>query len=323
MPSTLNGQDLHFSQMQRSTQSNNPANAGNLDADLRMTSFYRNQWSSVTVPYRTGSFSIDGKPESILAPLKGVGAGALIHYDDAGDGMLKTIDIRLNLSHSFDLRGDSVQFIRYGISLGIGQRSVDFSRLYFDSQFDGDTWNPAAYNGESNTDNRFSWTNLGAGVVWKKVTAMSVWNAGISIQHLNRPLQPFTSENTRRPILMQIGVETEQAINDRTSIVPQLYYLRQQKFNELMIGSEIRFISLNENNRIRGIGAGFYHRLRDAVIPAIYLYTGKFSYGFSYDINVSDLKKVSRAQGGMEISIIYTTRKIKTLPQKRVICPVY
>ncbi|MEK7227019.1 MAG: type IX secretion system membrane protein PorP/SprF, partial [Bacteroidota bacterium] len=48
--SSLQAQDIHFSQFLSSPMNLNPALAGQFDGDHRFVMNHRNQWSSVTVP---------------------------------------------------------------------------------------------------------------------------------------------------------------------------------------------------------------------------------------------------------------------------------
>lgn len=313
-------QDLHFSQAGRAALQLNPANAGVFDGDIRAGAIHRRQWASVTVPYRTSSVFCDGKLGAVNEQLQGAAAGLLVHYDDAGDGLLRTLDIRMQFAYRIAVNADSIHFIRTGISFGFGQRAIDFNRLRFDSQFDGDRFDPGAFNGENQLFDNLTWGDIGFGAGWERIGEKSRWNAGLGLQHLNRPKQAFTGDDPRRPVLWQLQIENEQQLGNGTVIVPQLYYFRQQKFRELTFGAEWRFGSLGKGNNL---GLGLYHRVNDALIPSVILYRGKFSYGLSYDINTSGLRTASKARGGPEISILYTARRITARPQQRTICPVY
>src|ERR1035437_760607 len=54
-------QDPHFSQFFDAPLLRNPALAGIFDGDVRVQGVYRNQWSSVTTPYVTGSLNAEYK----------------------------------------------------------------------------------------------------------------------------------------------------------------------------------------------------------------------------------------------------------------------
>ena len=54
-------QDINFSQFYDLPLLRNPSLAGLFQGDIRITSAYRNQWQSVTVPYRSFGFGAEIK----------------------------------------------------------------------------------------------------------------------------------------------------------------------------------------------------------------------------------------------------------------------
>lgn len=55
------GQDAHWSQFNDNQLFQSPAHTGQFDGDFRLIGNYREQWRSVTIPYRTCSISLDFK----------------------------------------------------------------------------------------------------------------------------------------------------------------------------------------------------------------------------------------------------------------------
>jgi type IX secretion system PorP/SprF family membrane protein len=319
----VQGQDLHFSQFMYSPLNGNAANAGFFDGDLRAGALHRRQWGSITVPYKTFSVAADAGMNLFTDKLPGVGAGILINHDQAGDGQLTNLDVRLHLSYRLSLTEDSVHFIRGGIMGGFTQRNINFNELTFDEQFDGDAWDPLAPNGESFARNTTSWMDLGAGIGWDMINERSRWQAGISATHLNRPNQSFYNTPVKRPVLWQFNLASAIAINETFTLAPAAVFMLQEKFTQLNFGAEGRIQMQEEKNKKYAIGLGLHYRLQDALIPSVALYWSKFRFGFSYDINISGLRQVSNGRGGPEFSLTYITRKIKARPQRSVICPVY
>ena len=54
------GQDIHFSQFARSPMNLNPGMSGRFEGDWRLVANSRQQWRSVSNPYRTFGGSFDG-----------------------------------------------------------------------------------------------------------------------------------------------------------------------------------------------------------------------------------------------------------------------
>ena len=59
--SSLIAQDLNFSQFYMLPLLRNPGIAGVFEGDLRISGAYRNQWQSVTTPFRSGAMSVEYK----------------------------------------------------------------------------------------------------------------------------------------------------------------------------------------------------------------------------------------------------------------------
>ncbi len=317
------GQDIHFSQFPWSPLNTGAQHTAMFEGDLRLTAVHRRQWGAVTIPYKTFSGSADASLNLFSEQLKSFGAGVLINHDDAGDGHLRTLDFRFFFSARYPLSSDSVHFITGGLMTGYSQRSVDFNALSFDEQFNGDIWDPLAGNGENYNRNKTGWFDAGLGIGWEMRQENTRWHAGISAAHLNRPDQGFYSEAVRRPVLWQFTAGALLNVGENISLQPDIIWMAQEKFRALNAGAEIRWSFQKEEMKKYAVGAGVFYRFDDAVIPEIALYWSKIRLGISYDVNISPLRTVSNGRGGPEFSLTYITRKIRSKPQRSIVCPVY
>src|SRR6476469_10716487 len=78
-------QDISFSQFYDQPLLRNPALAGIFTGDVRFTASYRNQWQSVTIPYRTFGLSSEIKfPVQIMGRDLTLTAGLQLLRDVAG-----------------------------------------------------------------------------------------------------------------------------------------------------------------------------------------------------------------------------------------------
>ena len=107
-------------------------------------------------------------------------------------------------------------------------------------------------------------------------------------------------------------------------IMPSVRFMDQGTFNEMIFGSSLRYILLNERSLYRTVFAGYYGRFNDSGIAMVGIEIDQWRFAASYDINVSDLETASRNQGGFEFSLQYLFRKpAKGNPFKYKYCPVY
>ena len=90
------------------------------------------------------------------------------------------------------------------------------------------------------------------------------------------------------------------------TVIPELFYQRQSKFQEFQFGTGLRYLLTEESKHTGFISAmavqgGIYHRWADALIFNFKLFYANYTVGLSYDINVSNLRKVSNYRGGFEV----------------------
>src|SRR5262245_33392920 len=81
----VHAQDIHFSQFFNTPYATSPANIGLFDGQYRAGGVFRQQWRSVTRPYRT--FGLGGDAANV-AGVTGLGAGLWLYNDRAGDSRL-------------------------------------------------------------------------------------------------------------------------------------------------------------------------------------------------------------------------------------------
>src|SRR5262245_29118961 len=156
-------QDIHFSQFTKSPHNLNPAYTGLFDGDYRFGGIHRNQWKSVAVPYKTfsGYFDMNGSLKEMQNSR--LGTGLVVNSDKAGDSEYGTTQAAISTSMIHALGGDSVHFLSAGLQIGFTQQSINYSRLTFDNQFNGDVFDPGLNNGENFSNSKISFFDFSAG----------------------------------------------------------------------------------------------------------------------------------------------------------------
>ena len=66
-------------------------------------------------------------------------------------------------------------------------------------------------------------------------------------------------------------------------------------------------------------GIGVYYRYKDAIIPSVFLTLADFSFGVSYDVNISSYRETSKYNGGVEVFLKYNILKGSLFKQKNMI----
>src|SRR5688572_2978598 len=96
-------QDIGFSQFYDQPLLRNPALAGIFTGDVRLVASYRNQWQSVTVPYRTFGLSAEYKMPTHVVENDIFTLGLQLIKDVAGTSEFSTTQILPAVNYSFPL----------------------------------------------------------------------------------------------------------------------------------------------------------------------------------------------------------------------------
>lgn len=323
LSASLRAQDIHFSQFQNSPLNLNPARTGIFDGDIRFIGNYRNQWKSVSEPYTTFSASVDAKLNRWSDERNIIGAGLVFFHDKAGDSKLSSLFTGVSVSWTRLLDRDGIHAITGGIQIGYNARSIDYSQLTFDEQYDGDVFNPDLGNTETFDGNNHGFADLAAGLVYTlKIGDESHLGAGVSMQHLNSPDDSFFGESISVPTRLQADLLLDARLSDRFDLIPTVLYQQQGSASELVAGTSLRININDKPGKLYNFYVGGFLRTSDAIILSAGLDYNYLHAAFSYDINTSDLERASNNKGGPEFSLIYIIKKVKPAKIKPP-CPVY
>ena len=312
-------QDIHFSQVNRQPLYQNPGNTGDFKGDIRLMLNYKEQWRSVTVPFRTTVIGADFKLKK-----QGINLGAFLFNDDVGDGKLRTIETLLSASKTFKITSDSSHIITPGLAVGINFRQIDFDKLYFDNQFNGVNFDPTlATNELLATDNRLN-VNTSLGFTHKWLRAKDEFlTSGLSFHNLNRPNQGFFGATVSRDIRVSLFSVYQVPFKFDFRLKPGLGINFQGKYREFLVGSQVQYILEDRLGKYKAVDGGIWFRGRDAIIVRVGAEIQTWSVAVSYDTNISKLVPASNLRGGIEFSVHYTIQRFK--PEKVIhrICPDY
>jgi hypothetical protein len=311
------GQDIHWSQFNDNPIFQNPANTGEFNGDTRFIANFRDQWRSVSVPFQTFNVCVDRKS-------KHFNYGLLMFHDQAGDGKLKTIEAMVTLSKTFKLTSDSVHILTGGINLGINHRQVNTDAFYFDSQYNGYIFNPLLPTNEIFQTDRKTNANIGLGAQYGwNLSSRHYLKIGLSAFNLNQPNQGFYQDVIKRDLRWVWQVKYSQTLNARWDILPSLQYSKQGTYDEVMLGSSVRYyLPGSDRNYIhKALLAGVWSRARDAQILSVGCEYKDWFVGLSYDINTSKLVPASKARGGFEIAVRYIMYRFKPKRIDHRVCP--
>lgn len=308
-------QDIHFSQMSTAPLYMNPATTGFFNGDYRLTAIYRNQWSTVTIPYNTISSSADF---NFVEKSNLLGLGFVAFSDRAGDSKFTTNMFSVSLAYDKTLDRKQTAFINFGLQAGYTNSYLDYSNLNFDENYLGA---PLTETFVTNSYGYFD-TNLGFAAYYLPSKDISL-DIGASGFHLNSPVQTFMGDFTAvipKKYIFNAGASFP--ISRMSILYPKIVYSYQKPHQELVFGALGRVKMEKSGKDVKSFYLGILNRWNDAIILVAKMDINKFTINLVYDVNYSTLVKASYANGGPEIAIQYIG-EIKHKPHHKIYCPVF
>ncbi len=330
----LYSQDLHFSQYNQTPSLVNPALTG-ASAVFRASVIYKDQWRSVTVPYKTYGASVEMKfkasnwqknqPFTLTRFYKKsfsrLAGGLSFYSDKAGDGNMGSNQVNLSLATFIPINKNSS--LSAGLQASIVQRHVDFAKLSFPNQYNGSGgYNNTVNSGENYTAQNFIYPDFGGGLLWtygyneKSIAANTEFkaNVGVAMFHFNQPALKYLA-NTNDRLNAKYVIHGDFLIgikNTNVAFAPSYMISLQDPSTEIVAGTLVKYY-IKDDSKYTGyikrsaFSLGAFYRNKDAMILSAMVEYEQYAIGFSYDLNTSKLTTASTGRGGPEIFIRIVT----------------
>ena len=274
----------------------NPSMSGFFDGQYRINAQHRSQWSSVSIPFKSTSFSVDRQFNKI-------GIGVQLLLDESGTSILRNNQLNLLFSNK-------IQKWRLGVQLGVVQRSINYSNLNF-----SDT--------ESFVGDEKIYFDFGFGVYRKILINKKNIEIGFSSFHLNKPDQSFSENKDQLNIRSNLHSKVEFNLSEYWDITPTIVLQKQNAYQQILFGSFAEFDISSFYSKNIELELGLFHRWRDAISILMGAKFENTSVTLSYDWNISDLVPASNGIGAWEISFIHIINNIISRPNSYKVCPIY
>lgn len=333
---SVSAQDIHFSQFYLSPLNLNPAMTGVMNCNVRLVANYRNQWASVLKSNAYSTYSVSYDQRIAVGRYDYFGVGATFWGDQAGEANFETMTGKISGSYAKRMGGGrkEAHYLVVGAEAGVAQRSLDFLKLRWGTQHDGEGgYDNTAPSLEDGLDNdQFLFADMAAGLMWFSVfDENNNLFIGGAYHHLNRANQSFY-ENSRDDLYSRFTIHAggEFEISPRFGLVPGVITMFQGPSFQVNSGTSFKFLLGSGRGRFSNYQAfqiGTWVRvsnkvetgvLTDAVILSTRFDYNQFSLGFSYDVNVSALKPASSNNGAFEFALVY---KFCGNERRGVYCP--
>ncbi|MGV9003267.1 PorP/SprF family type IX secretion system membrane protein [Flavobacterium sp.] len=302
-----NAQDPIFTQYYLVPETLNPAFTG-----------IANTWSGGVIHRRQwpdGNRKIDTQYAFANTTIKdeiGAGITVLNHNEVFTD--YNYFKLNAALSYRIDINYD--WRLRFGVEAGYGQKDYNFGNLLLEDQINTNTGqiNPnSADPGVGNYSNKINFVDFATGFEFDQENA---W-IGVAIKHLTRPDISFR-ENANVPLDLFLTVHGGyyvEFLNSPSNLIPEgstllltANYMRQGQYNRLDIGTVMDFtmFSFGLIAATNPEGRSQNSHLVTSVNPVLSFKSGEFTFGYSYDWNLS---KLGRTQGVHELTLVWQSSK--------------
>lgn len=311
-------QDIHFSQFNETPVLLNPAMSCTA-FDTRIIANYKNQWASVTSPFQTYGISIERALKHLKLKKAYTGMSLCIYNDKAGDAGLGSLLV--NLGFNAVIKTGKYEKLSAGIGAGVNYRTINPSKLQWENQYNGSTYDATIGSGEAIPKSSFVQADFVGGLAYhyakseRYISAQdgTKFDIGISAFHYNMPSYSFANSGDKQFAKFTVHSNFDIGIkNAGIAIVPSILYTRQGPSQETNVGCLFKYIIQDQSvytgiKKPCAIAIGAFYRVGDAIIPNLLFQYDKYAFCVSYDINTSQLTGVSKAKGGLEFSLRFNT----------------
>lgn len=319
----IQAQDPILTQSQMVPLYYNPAFTGAFDGTYRVGLHYRDQWRRfLDEPINTwsvyGDFSFPA-PFQDLGQGDRIGAGIQFNADRVGPFDFNTNQISLNLAYHLALDNKKKESLSLGMSIGVLQRSINYSLLTFGDEFNGiDDYTQST--GEPLPPNILAVADLGIGLRYAvKASPNAQFFAGLAMLHMTQPnisyyeqdnlLEPRYSSDYDLPARfdIQAGIRTD--ITKITSLTPRIHAIIQGPFQFYQLGATVRSEIIRSEASAFHAGAWInaHQEVSGFDLQGATLMAGmevrNLLIGLSYDILADNLNSNVRWRNSFEFSI--------------------
>ena len=293
------GQDAHFSQYFSSPLYTNPALTGQVEGGIRFNALYRTQWNAFKDNFTTTSFSVDGR-------VKRFGIGLTVIDQATGINGLNALNFLVSGAYDIFKPGNGTQHLIVGVQGGIYNKSFKGDNVTLPGDWEeGIGYVPGA--GDEALDGLSVLSpDINFGILWFDGNPQKRFApfAGASAFHLLQPEDDFAGDN-KLPMRFLIHGGMRYRLQPNFELIPHAKFSYQNGFYNGIAGLNVSYGIIDTFTSIE-LGAAY--RVNDAIVPYVGATYKDFSFGVSYDANVSELTSFGLQKSTFEISLTYLKR---------------
>lgn len=315
-------QDIHYSQYYNAILNVNPAKTGVFNGDQRLMASYKDQWSSIPVPWTTFSLAYDQKFYPKASTSYFFSGGLNLNYDRQGLSQLTLTNINVLGSYTRVINPNNL--VTIGASIGYASRGFSLTNLSWDQQWTGDVFDPTLPAGENFDSRRVSFVenSIGINYRWQKSNRTKV-DIGAGLFHfIEPPVAYYNNDATKLPRRLSLtGIASLKIVNP-LDIQVHVMSQFQGDYRETLYGGLLKFHINQQRGKEFEFHLGGGYRTSGSILPSVAIRYNQFYGSFSYDIDVSDFDANTNNKGGPELHFRYIITKVRP-SHKFKICPIF
>lgn len=297
-------QDIHFSQFFETPLLRNPGLAGIFTGDFRVQAVYRDQWRSVTDGYKT--VSVNGEYKLPIGKMDDfITLGGQILFDRAGTAALTQTSILPVVNYHKSLSSEKNRYLSLGFMGGVVNRNFDRSKITTDGTYTGGGDN------EPTVTPNYTYLDGSVGMSFNSNLTDDEednYYIGVAYHHFTKPQNSFFRDPTvelNPKWVASAGFRF--GVTEWSYVTIQADHSMQKKYSETITGAMYGLkLGGDVDKPDYVVHGGLFLRWKDAFIPVIKVDYSGFTFAFSYDVNISQLRPASLGRGGFEFSLSYS-----------------
>lgn len=336
-PNCLQAQDKQFSQFNSAPLMLNPALTGAFSGRYRVTATYRDQWrAALDRPYVTFATGLD-----LRLPVSKRG---MLRYDHFGLGIqfftdkipgIEFVSNQIAVSAAYhkviDKRRN--QYLSLGFQGGINQRSFNYENVYFSDQFNGiDLYDQLS--GENLPANNVAFADYAWGLnyTFSPNENFAVF-AGAAMHHFLRPNvsfygvdaddEPIDVLNPRYALFASIQMPVSRGIQFHPRAMAALqggHLLTNAGGNFRFLLNQYSGTAVHIGGWARSVRSAEGNVFLDAIVGMFGIEVNHVLFGFSYDINLADIRSTMPVgRNAFEFSIAF----LGNYDNEVILCPKF
>lgn len=261
------------------------------------------------------------KPQQFVKDM--IGVGLVFNSDRAGDARYGTTQLYLNGNYILLAKPDSSLFITFGMNLGWCQVGFDYSKMTFDSQYNGSQYVPSSSGGEGFTYTNYNFVDLNLGTSVQYVLAdKHRFSYGLGLFHVTSPMISYQgAKSSKLDFKATNYVGYAVPANAKIDVIAEVLLTTQGKNYEVIPHASLKYYMNRDVNQ--AVLAGLCLRARDAVVLRLGYSFKTLQSGIAYDINTSGFNAATNRRGGFEMFVNYVIKQKRSYIAKKRFCPVF